>query len=60
MATGSYLSIITLNVYGLNAPTKRQRQVEWIKYFLNLFTESTNIHSGLTKSYSIHKACGNE
>ena len=25
MATGSYLSIITLNVNGLNAPTKRQR-----------------------------------
>ena len=26
MATGSYLSIITLNVNGLNAPTKRQKQ----------------------------------
>ena len=25
MATGSYLSIITLNINGLNAPTKRQR-----------------------------------
>ena len=25
MATGPYLSIITLNVNGLNAPTKRQR-----------------------------------
>ena len=31
MATGSYLSIITLNVNGLNAPTKRQRQAEWIQ-----------------------------
>ena len=31
MATGSYLSIITLNVSGLNAPTKRQRLAEWIK-----------------------------
>ena len=31
MATGSYLSIITLNVNGLNAPTKRQRLTEWIK-----------------------------
>ena len=29
MATGSYLSIITLNVNGLNAPTKRQRLAEW-------------------------------
>ena len=29
MATGSYLSIITLNVNGLNAPTKRQSLAEW-------------------------------
>ena len=29
MATGPYLSIITLNVNGLNAPTKRQRLAEW-------------------------------
>ena len=29
MATGSYLSIITLNVNWLNAPTKRQRLAEW-------------------------------
>ena len=29
MATGPYLSIITLN--GLNAPTKRQRLAEWIQ-----------------------------
>ena len=29
MATGTYLSIITLNVNGLNAPTKRQRLAEW-------------------------------
>ena len=28
---GSYLSIITLNVNGLNAPTKRQRLPEWIQ-----------------------------
>ena len=31
MATGLYLSIITLNGNGLNAPTKRQRLAEWIK-----------------------------
>ena len=30
MATGNYLSIITLNVSGLNAPTKRHRLAEWI------------------------------
>ena len=31
MVTGLYLSIITLNVNGLNAPTKRQRLAEWIQ-----------------------------
>ena len=31
MATGSYLSIITLNGNGLKAPTKRQRLAEWIQ-----------------------------
>ena len=31
MVTGSYLSIITLNVNGLNASTKRQRLAEWIE-----------------------------
>ena len=28
---GSYLSVITLNVNGLNSPTKRQRLAEWIQ-----------------------------
>ena len=31
MAMGSYLSIITLNINGLNAPTKRQRLAERIQ-----------------------------
>ena len=31
MVTGSYLSIITLNVNGLNVPNKRQRLAEWIQ-----------------------------
>ena len=31
MAMGSYLSLITLNVNGLNSPTKRQRLAEWIQ-----------------------------
>ena len=31
MAMGSYLSIITLNVNGFNAPTKRQTLAEWIQ-----------------------------
>ena len=31
MAMGSYLSISTLNVNGLNAPTNRQRLADWIR-----------------------------
>ena len=31
MVTGTYKSIITLNVNGLNAPTKRHRFAEWIQ-----------------------------
>ena len=31
MALNSYLSIVTLNVNGLNAPVKRHRISEWIK-----------------------------
>ena len=31
MVTGSYLSIITLNVNKLNSLAKRQRLAEWIK-----------------------------
>ena len=31
MAAGSYLSVTTLKVNGLNAPTKRQRLAEWMQ-----------------------------
>ena len=31
MAIGTYMSIITLNVNRLNAPTKRHRLAEWIR-----------------------------
>ena len=31
MALGTYISMITLNVNGLNAPIKRGRLVEWIQ-----------------------------
>ena len=30
MVTGTYIAITTLNVNGLNAPTKRHRLAEWI------------------------------
>ena len=31
MVKGTYISIITLNVNGLSAPTKRRRLAEWIR-----------------------------
>ena len=31
MVIGTYISIITLNVNGINAPTKRHRLAEWIQ-----------------------------
>ena len=31
MVIGTYISIITLNVNGLNVPTKRRRLTEWIQ-----------------------------
>ena len=31
MVIGTYISIITFNVNGLNAPTKRHRVAEWIQ-----------------------------
>ena len=31
MAIGTYISIITVNVNGLNTPTKRHRLAEWIQ-----------------------------
>ena len=41
MATGSYLSIITINVNGLNVPAKRQRLAEWIQKTRPLYLLST-------------------
>ena len=31
MAIGTYISIVTSNVNGLNSPTKRHRLAEWIQ-----------------------------
>ena len=31
MAIGTYIQIITLNINGLNVPTKRRRLAEWIQ-----------------------------
>ena len=37
MAIGTYISIITLNGNGLNAPTKRHRLAEWIQNKTNIY-----------------------
>ena len=41
MAIWTYISIITLNVNGLNAPTKRHRLIEWIKKTKHIYMLST-------------------
>ena len=57
---GSYLSIITLNVNGLNAPTKRQRLAEWIQnntaiYMLSTRDASQNMGQIQTESEGLEK-----
>ena len=37
MTLNTYLSVITLNVNGLNAPTKRHRVSEWLKNKAHLY-----------------------
>ena len=41
MAIGTYISIITLNVNELNAPTKRHRLADWIKKTRPIYMLST-------------------
>ena len=59
MATGSYLLIITLNVNGLNAPTKRQRLAECIQkqdpYILSTRDSLQNKGHILTESEGLEK-----
>ena len=51
MAIGTYISIITLNVNGLNAPTKRHRLAELIQkqdpyiYCLKRLTSDLETHT---------------
>ena len=67
MEMGSYLSIITLNVNGLNAPTKRQRLVEWIKnkttiydVFKSLISNQGNIQTESEGQGKIFHANGDQ
>ena len=60
MAMGPYLSIITLNVNGLNAATKRQRLAEWIQkqdplYMLSTRDPSQNKGHIQTESEGLEK-----
>ena len=47
MAISKYLSIITLNVNGLNAPIKRQRVADWIKNKTHLYATFKRLTSEL-------------
>ena len=38
MVIGTYITITTLNVNGLNAPIKRKRLAEWIKNKTHIYT----------------------
>ena len=46
MAIGTYISIITLNINGLNAPTKTYRLAEWIQkqdpYIYDVYKKPTS------------------
>ena len=59
MALNAYLSIITLNVNGLNAPTKRHWVAEWIRkqdphiYCL----QEIYISKGVEKIFHVHLKC---
>ena len=58
MAINKHLSIITLNVNGLNDPIKRHRVEDWIKKEKNLqsaaYKKLTNLHK-LTESEGMGK-----
>ena len=47
MAIGTYISIITLNVNGLNAPTKRHRLAEWLQNKTHIYAVYKKLNSDL-------------
>ena len=51
MAVDNYLSIITLNVNGLNAPIKRHRTAEWIRNMTHTYAAYKRPISG-QKTYT--------
>ena len=53
MAIGTYISIITMNINGLNAPTKRHRLAEWIQKQDPYILLSTRNHFRPTDTYTL-------
>ena len=53
MAIGTYMSITTLNVNGLNAPTKRHRLAEWIQKQDPYICRLQEIHFRPTDTYRL-------
>ena len=51
MAMNNYLSIITLNVNGLNSPIKRHRIAEWIRSMTHTYAAHKRPTSG-QKTYT--------
>ena len=47
MAIGTYVSIMTLNVNGLNAPTKRHRLAEWLQKQDHIYVIYKKLNSDL-------------
>ena len=50
MAIGTYILVITLNVSGLNAPTKRHRLAEWIQNKTHIYA----VYKKLTSDLKTH------
>ena len=50
MVIGAYISIITLNVNGLNAPTKRHRLTKWIQKKTYIYA----VYKGPTSDLGTH------
>jgi len=51
MAIGTYISIITLNLNGLNAPTKRYRLTEWIQKPEKDATKKRKLQANITDEH---------
>ena len=58
MAVNTYLSVITLNVNGLNAPIKRHRLAGWIKKQKPSICCLREIHLGAKDTYRLKLGMG--